>query len=767
MTRPAGGRRIGPIGRMGAAAARHPWTTLVVWLIVVGTAAATALGGIGGQNLFDRLAGSIPQVHRESSQGSDRLAAASGSTTTLLIYGVDPGDRELAARTTQLAQDLLTLPHTTVVDPLAVPGGVHNPQVASLVAADGSGVLITATVTGARGHSASQATVDRVQRLMDAAASDLRAAHPGATAEVGSTKLLTDSLQAISENDLRRGETVALPIALIVVLVVFGGFIAAGLPLIGAGASIVTSLGVLLAFTYWTDIANTVINVVTAVGLGLSIDYGLLVVSRFREEYRASVAANSAMCALPRQPSGRGSAHMAQTPEGTRELERQVRLAAVAVALDRAGRTVLFSGTTFAIASLGLLVFEPAFVRAVGIAAIAVTVVAMLSATTLIPAIIGLTGRKLLKPGALTRLPLLGRYITRFGDVAPDEGFFSRLTRRVQRHPAWVTLACVVVLLLLGSPVATLTLANTSIDAVPRASSEYTFETTLTDQFPDAAPARVQLVTTTRADLAAWSGDVRKLDHVTSVQDPRRSGDAWTARVSLDPRDGVGVVREIRTDPPAFRHWVTGIDAGTVDLADSLARGAPVAIFIVAAGTIVLLFLMTGSLVVPLKALVASALSLGASLGLLVCGFQDGAFAGILGFDADHVYGVDVIVLVLALAFGFGLAMDYEMFILSRIKERVDSGTPGREAIALGLQRSGRIITSAALIIIVVFAGFATGDLLIIKQLGVALAFAVLIDATLVRCLLVPAFMTWQERIMWWAPRWAKRLHARIGIAED
>ena len=176
---------------------------------------------------------------------------------------------------------------------------------------------------------------------------------------------------------------------------------------------------------------------------------------------------------------------------------------------------------------------------------------------------------------------------------------------------------------------------------------------------------------------------------------------------------------------------------------------------------------MTGSIVVPLKALVASALSLGASLGLLVWGFQDGAFAGLLGFDADHVYGVDVIVLLLALAFGFGLAMDYEMFILSRIKERVDAGTQGREAIALGLQRSGRIITSAALIIIVVFAGFATGDLVLIKQLGVALAFAVFIDATLVRCLLVPAFMTWQARIMWWAPRWMKRLHAAVGIAES
>jgi RND superfamily putative drug exporter len=176
---------------------------------------------------------------------------------------------------------------------------------------------------------------------------------------------------------------------------------------------------------------------------------------------------------------------------------------------------------------------------------------------------------------------------------------------------------------------------------------------------------------------------------------------------------------------------------------------------------------MTGSLIVPLKALVASALSLGASIGVLVWGFQFGHFAGILGFDASVIYGVDVLVLLLVLIFGFGLAMDYEMFILSRIKEALDSGAGAREAIATGIQRSGRIITSAGLIIVVVFAGFATGDLMVIKQLGIALAVAVLLDATLVRCLLVPAFMTWQQRIMWWAPRWMKRLHARFGLRES
>ena len=180
----------------------------------------------------------------------------------------------------------------------------------------------------------------------------------------------------------------------------------------------------------------------------------------------------------------------------------------------------------------------------------------------------------------------------------------------------------------------------------------------------------------------------------------------------------------------------------------------------------VFLFLMTGSVVVPVKALIASALSLGASIGVLVWGFQLGNFAPVMGFDAADVHGVDVLVLLLTFAFGFGLAMDYEMFILSRITEQVRAGVPDREAIARGLQRSGRIITSAALIIIVVFAGFATGDLMVIKQLGTALAVAVLLDATLVRCLLVPAFMTWQQRILWWAPGPLKRLYARFALSD-
>ena len=738
----------GVLGRIAASLGRRPWLGLVVWAVLVGGAAAAALGGITGETLFERLVSGAPTATSESSRADDKLTSTASSaksqTVTLLVHGVDLTDPAVTA----IGPDLVSLlgsDTVTIVDPLSIPtapDGSRLPAVAPLFAEDGRGVLFTVKVSGVGDADPDAAEVDHVVSVLKDTRDILRTDLPDATVEVGSTQLLVDSIVAVSENDLQRGEGVALPIALLVMLVVFGGFIAAGVPLIGAIAAIIGALGALFGISHLMDIDTTVINVITAVGLGLSIDYGLLMVSRFREEYRSALAGH---------------------PGADR---RTLKLGAIARTADTAGRTVLYSGTTFAIASLGLLVFEPRLVRAIGVGALSVTAIALASALTLVPALLGIAGDRLVRPGALTRLPLVGRAITRFGDVAPDEGVFSRLTRRVQRHPALITVLCALALLALASPVLSLRLANTSTDALPASSVQKVFVTTLTTEFPDAASPRIALVTDTEADATTWAAQVESLPRVSSVGTPTELGEGWRTIVRVDPVDGIDVVREIRADRPDFPASVTGTDARTLDFSQSLLDRAPWAILIVALGTILLLFLMTGSLIVPLKALVASTLSLGASFGVLVWGFQWGNFAGLMGFDPTEVHGVDVLVLVLTLAFGFGLAMDYEMFILSRIKELVDAGVDGREAIALGLQRSGRIISSAGLIIVVVFAGFATGDLMVIKQLGVALAVAVVLDATLVRMLLVPAFMTWQERIMWWAPRWMKRIHSRFGLRE-
>lgn len=749
--------RAGPLGRLGGAVGAHPLISLAVWAVLVAIAVATALAGAGGQSLFDRLKNGAPSVTGEASHADDVLAGHGAATesVTLLVHGVTLDDPKLLLWANRLGAALERLPHTSYLDPLVLPrtpGGGHPAAIASAFSSDGRGVLLTATVSGVGSGDPDAATVDHATAELRRAAGQLRAEFPGSTALVGGSSLLVDSILKISASDLERGEAVALPIALVVMLLVFGGFLAAGIPLLGAVVSIVGSLGVLFGITFLTDIDTTVINVITAVGLGLSIDYGLLIVSRFREEYRVALAA------------------MGESWHLSGDDRRGIRLLAIRRTADRAGRTVLFSGVTFAIASAGLLIFQPRIVRAIGVGALSVTAIAILTALTLVPALLSLSGDRLLKPGALTHLPGLGRVINRFGDLAPAEGFFSKLTRGVQKHPAIITLGCLAVLIAVGSPLLTLRLANTSIDAIPSSSSQSGFLNALADQFPDAASPRVELVASSEADTVSWAAQVSKLPHVASVTAPVQRGDGWASAVRVAPADGIDVVRAIRADRPHFGDGsparVTGIDAHTVDLTDSLLGSAPWAALIIALGTIVLLFLMTGSLVVPLKALVASALSLGASVGVLVWGFEHGHFAGVLNFDAGHVHGVDVLVLLLTFAFGFGLAMDYEMFILSRIKEQVDAGVDPREAIARGLQRSGRIITSAAAIIIVVFAGFATGDLMVIKQLGAALAVAVLLDATLVRCLLVPAFMTWQQRIMWWAPAPLKRLHARWGFSE-
>jgi uncharacterized membrane protein YdfJ with MMPL/SSD domain len=741
-------QRRSPLARIGTIGARHPLLFLGGWILVLAVIFGTAILGLGGQSLFGRLANGAPSVQEESYQGQQLLTSGTKSTTyTLLVHNVNLDSPALATLASDLGAKASTLPRTRYVDPLAVPlraDASRQPSLAPLFSADGRGVLLSVSTLGVGDAVPTAAAEKQVRSLLDSTATTARRDFPHATVAVGGGALLLQSLLGQSSQDLERGETVALPIALVVMLVVFGGFIAAGLPLLGALASILGAFGALFVTTFATDVDATVINVVTAVGLGLSIDYGLLLVSRFREEYRSR--------------GGGGGLDAAG--------RRLVRIEAIGAATGSAGRTVAFSGTTFAIASLGLLVFEPAVVREIGVASVFVTVFSMLSGLTLMPALLSVAGERLARPGVFTRVPVIRGFMGRFGDVAPDDGFFSRLTRRVQKHPAVVTIACAVILLAIGSPLISLQLANTSVDAIPRVSTQYTFTTTVVDDFPDAATPRIELVTRTGADAVSWANTVKSIAGVKSVGTPQHSGSAWGTLVRVAGSDGVTVVRSIRAEPPKFDHWVTGLDASTADLADSLVRGSPLALLIIVLGTVVLLFLMTGSLIVPLKALIASALSLGASMGALVWGFQDGNFAHILNFDASHVYGVDVIVLLLTIVFGFGLAMDYEMFLLSRIKERMDAGAGPREAIAVGLQRSGRIITSAALIIIVVFAGFAQGDLMIIKQLGIALAVAVLFDATLVRCLLVPAFMTWQQNIMWWAPRWAKRLHARIGLSD-
>ncbi|MGO4105765.1 MMPL family transporter [Leifsonia sp. YAF41] len=740
---------------VGVAMARHRLVVLLSWVVFLTVCLATALFGVTGESLFQRLSSAGPTVSGEASEGAALISADTNATTeslSLLVYNVDPASPQLNAILSDATTELETIDGVTeVINPLVVPplpNGQPSPIAGALLSPDGKGVLLNVSMETTDG-TLSDSLLTEVEAQLNATADEIRLAYPDATVEVGGSPLVVKSLVEVAQNDLKTGELISLPIALLVMLVIFGGFLAAAMPLIGALASIVGALGTLFAFTFVMDINITVMNVITVIGLGLSIDYGLLIVSRFREEFRGRVAALG--------PDVRQS----------RTERHEVMLQAVGATVDTAGRTVLFSGLTFAIATLGLLVFEPAIIKAIAIGAVCVVVIAILTALVLVPALLGYFGERLLKPGLLTRIPGLGGILTRFGDVAPPEGFFSKLTRRIQRRPILVALGSTLVLLLLASPALSLVVSNSSDEAIPASSTQSGFLTALGEHFPQATPAKVELISKTdQGSAAAWAEQVAALPYVTGATPPVAVNGYWVSRVSVAPHEGTSVVEEIRADRPDFPNWVGGVDAASVDYINSLLASTPWAILIIAVATYLLLFLMTGSAIIPLTALIISVLSLGASVGVLVWGFQEGNLAGLLNFDAASVPGVDALVLTLVLVFGFGLAMDYEMFLLARIKEHHDRGESTRLAIETGLQSSGRIITSAALIIVLVFAGFATGELMQMKQIGVALAVAVLLDATLVRSVLVPAVMTALEKVIWWAPRWMQRIHGRFGLSE-
>ncbi len=738
---------------LGVFVARHRFTSLLIWALTIIACVATALFGVTGESLFQRLSSAGPTVEGEAREAADLLQGDAGKDTeslSLLIHGVDRSSSELAQILTVTTTDLAEIDGVTgIANPLVIPplpNDEPNPATVPLLSLDGTGLLLNVKMETPGGDLSDELLI-AVEERLGLAADEVRQLQPDAVVEVGGTPLLVESLVAVAEADLQKGELIALPIALLVMLLIFGGFLAAGIPLIGALASIAGALGALFLFSYLLEIDTTVLNVITVIGLGLSIDYGLLIVSRFREEFRALVE----------------RVGVSDTGRDRHELMLQ----AVGITVDTAGRTVLYSGLTFAIATVGLLVFEPTIIRAIAIGAVSVVLIAILTALVLVPALLGYVGERLLKPGVLTRVPGLGPLLTRFGDVAPQEGVFSKLTRQVQRAPALVALVGIAVLLLLGSPALNINVSSGGADAIPKASTQYGFVTALNDHFPLATAPLVQLVSNTEeASFAAWAAEVATLPNVTGTTPPAEVNGYWVSRVSVDQNEGPSVVREIRDDRPGFEHWVGGTDAASVDYVDSLVAGAPLAALIIAVATFLLLFLMTGSVVIPLTALVISVISLGASVGILVWGFQEGNLAGLLNFDADTIAGVDPLVLTLVLTFGFGLAMDYEMFLLARIKEHYEQGESTRLSIETGLQSSGRIISSAALIIVIVFAGFATGNLLQMKQIGVALAVAVLLDATLVRTIVVPAVMTALEKGLWWAPRWMHPIHARFGMRE-
>ncbi|MFB9730442.1 MMPL family transporter [Ornithinimicrobium kibberense] len=738
------------LAALGRSTVRHRWWYLVTWSVLVVAAFVTALGLGPGPGLFDRLTSGAIEAPGDALVVQDVTSAdADGPALIGSVTGADLQDPELVGAVAAFAEDAGEVDGVAGVEaPVLHPRWPAAPE--ALVAVrdqDPAGGAFLLTV-----ELEPEVTFPQARDVLVG----LETAYAGSLAERteavdwGGVPLLVDDITDQIQVDLQRGEGIALPISLVIMVVVFGGVLAALMPILGAVASIGGGLAILLGFSYLIDLDATVVNIVTVMGLALCIDYGLLLVSRFREELDAVAP---------------GVRH--------RDLSAEQVEAAVVGALTTAGRTVLFSGLIVGIALSGLVLFEAPIMRAIGAAGVAVVVVALLVALTLVPALAATWARR------------LGH--RRGAGAVTDDGVFSRLAWAVQRRPVVTVVASTAVLLALAWPALGLRLTSSGTDLLPPGADQRVFFEQLEEDYPlVAAPDVVVLAQAPDDEVEAWAETAAAVDGVLSVDPPQDLGtwpedvplaagadaDAPLVRLGVRVEEGpLGepareVVDALRAAPPPAdgEVWVGGQAASLADFVDSVWDRAGWAAGWIAGATVVLLFLLSGSVVIPLKAVVLNVISLGASLGLTVLVFQHGNLEGLLGFES--VGALESVIPLLVLAFGFGLSMDYEVFLLSRVIELHEQGQDDDTAVRLGVQRSGRIITSAALIMIVVFAGFAAGHMLAIKQTGFALAAAVLVDATLVRMLLVPATMTLLGRWNWWAPGWLRRVHARVGVSE-
>ncbi|MEV4619301.1 MMPL family transporter [Asanoa sp. NPDC049573] len=702
------------LGRLGRWCFRHRWAVVGLWLVAV------VAGGFAAGPVFAGLDDSQGPSSLESVAGSDVIADASTSSGAIVavVRGIDPAAPAVRTAVTDGAARVAAVAGVTgVVTPFA-----DSPAAAALRATDGRGLLVQARLGELDGDALGTATDAVEAELRTLGPALVAAGQADATVEVGGGRLVNKQANAQAQKDLSFAEQLSLPITLLVLVFVFGGLLAAVVPVLGAIVSIAGSFSVLLFFSTVTTLDQNAVTVVSLMGLGLSVDYGLLLVARYRDELAAG-----------REP-----------------------LDAIAAAWATAGRTILFSALTAAAALAGMLVFGVTGLSALGAAGVSVALVALLMSLTFTAALVGLFRRRI-RPSK--------RQVAA-GDT--DGGFFWGLARGVQRRPLVTALATALVLIAAGFPLLTMKVKVEDLDGLPRSLESVRVIDTLAAEFgqPDQ-PALTVVARTDAATLEAWARSLHSPD-IAGV----RQADQIAPGVATVDIDAVGdaegpaalrLVDVARTDrPDGVDSWVTGIAAIHTDLNGLLLSRLPYAIMLTLVAMVVLLWAMTGSLVVPVKAVVMNVISLGATFGVLSAVFEHGVLSGLL--HTHVVGGISPFVLVTVFAFAFGLSMDYEVFLLARIKEQVDQGVPNDLAVRRGLQRSGRIITSAALLMVIVFSCFLTGRIGTVQQIGLGLAVAVAVDATLVRCVLVPATMTLLGRWNWWSPRRLARLHARLGL---
>jgi RND superfamily putative drug exporter len=552
--------------------------------------------------------------------------------------------------------------------------------------------------------------------------------------KLGGGLVASAQVNAQVSHDLEHAELLAFPFVFLLSLLFFRSLVAALLPPLLGGLAIVATFFALRIIAGFVDLSVFALNLTTGLGLGLAIDYSLFMVSRYREE---SVK------------SGFGAGALTRT-------------------LQTSGRTIVFSSLTIAAALASLMIFPQRFLYSMGVAGALVALLAATLAIVVLPAILGVLGPRV---NALSPT-WLARAANR--DARPAHaGAWYRLSQIVMRRPALIAITSASFLIALGIPFFT-QVKFTTVDAnvLPAGATARQVNDTLNTRFPPNRAAPLDLVVgapaTSRA-VTALEAQIASMPDVSAIEPGRPAGPNMSlvsvAPVQAPLSDATeNLVRDVRALHVPFYLGVAGETAAYLDLEHSLAVHLPAVLAIVLVTTVVILFVMTGSVVLPIKAVIMNGLGLCAMFGILVLVFQDGNLEGLLSYRS--LGALDATQPVLLFAVGFGLATDYGVFLLSRIKEARDAGASDRDAVAIGLERTGRVVTAAALLFAVALGAFSTSEIVFVKELGLGAVVAVLIDASIIRALLVPALMVLLGPLNWWAPRPLRRLHDRIGLRE-
>jgi uncharacterized membrane protein YdfJ with MMPL/SSD domain len=659
----------------------------------------------------------------EAVQAREAIAGATGASAApdvvALVRLGAPIDSSAAAaklaRVVAVAEDTPGVARVTAFGKADSPSDPRADR--ELVSRDGRSTYVAITLRAGTGPDL---LVDRLEGM------------PGVA--LGGPEIVNEQAGEQVQEDLARAELLAFPVLFLVSLLVFRGLVAALLPL---GVGMVTVLSTFLLIRGVNEVEQMsvfALNLIIGLGLGLAIDYSLFMVSRFREEM------------------GKG----------------QATADALAATMRTAGRTVLFSSVTVAAALASLMAFEQRFLFSMGVGGVLVSLVAASVSLTILPALLAALGPRVNALSSERWRASLRREAER-----PEEGFWYRHSRRVMRRPGAVAAGTAALLILAGLPFAQIKFTGLDASVLGTSHSGRVIDDALRTEFPPNRTSPVLVAVTApesaRAEVADYARRLAEIPGVLAVQEPQAAGGLWRIGVVAPGRrldqSAKDTVRAVRAVDAPFPVQVGGSTAEFVDQQSALADRIPIALAILATTTVVILFLMTGSVVLPVKALIMNLLSLSAAFGILKLIFQDGRLEGLLGYTSQGALESSQPILLFATA--FGLSTDYGVFLLTRIKEARDGGLSNDAAVAAGLQRTGRIVTAAALLFCIAIGAFVTSEMIFIKQLGLGTALAVLIDATIVRALLVPSLMKLLGEWNWWAPRPLARLHARIGLTES